>query len=618
MINKTINENLSDDYPTQVTVFLPQLNKTISASKSTTLLNILNTNKILIYAPCGGNGVCGKCKVLVHGDINELTNEEKKTLPENEIKTGIRLACKTYINTAAEVRLLDTALENHSKEKIKDILQYKTNSRITKKIIIPHKPTLENGLSTLECIIEDQDISKFHIDILQKISTIDISSPVTITLYNNLLLDIDTEDTLSKKYGVAIDLGTTTVACYLIDLNTGHQLAVQSMQNPQAGYGADVISRINYSMESAVNLKNLQNCIVDGISSLIKKTADTAGIEAQYIYECVLVGNTAMNHLFLGFNPKSLSQIPFNPVIKKAVYSSIQNTGLNSINKNAVVSFLPNIGGFVGSDTVGCIIAAELAVQIEKCRVLVDLGTNGEIVLSSPKGKYTCSTAAGPAFEGANISCGMQAFEGAVNSIKIADDISYTTISDKPALGICGSGLIDLIAELIKSELISTTGKIADPENIKNEKINRRIVSKGRIKHIILAHPEETAHNEEIIITQKDIREIQLAKAAIMAGINILLKIAGYKSTDIDEILLAGAFGNFINKENALAISLFPDISLNKVKSLGNAAGEGAKLYLCDRTFTEETVKNHLSEIAHIEISTHPDFQDEFVDNMYF
>ena len=325
-----------------------------------------------------------------------------------------------------------------------------------------------------------------------------------------------------------------------------------------------------------------------------------------------------MNHLFLGLNPKSLSQIPFNPVIKDSVHLDAENSGINTVNENAVITFLPNIGGFVGSDTLGCVIAGNLTGKSDKCRILIDLGTNGEIIFASPNGKYACSTAAGPAFEGANISCGMQAFEGAINTVTIDDDVIFTTIADKPAKGICGSGLIDLIAELHKNKLIGDTGKITDPEKVDNEKIKNRIVVQGRKKHIVLAYPNETAHNEEVIITQKDVREIQLAKAAIMAGIKILLNIAGYTTNDIDEILLAGAFGNFINKENALLISLFPNISLEKVKSLGNAAGEGAKLYLCSKTITKDKLNDYLTEIRHVEISTHPDFQNEFVDGMCF
>ena len=618
MINKTINDNLPDEFFTQVSLFLPQLNITLSSRRNVSILDILNKNSIAIYAPCGGKGVCAKCKIIVHGDINELTHEEKRTLPEEEIKAGIRLACKTHIKSAAEVRLLDTSLENHTKENIKDLLRYKPNSRISKKLIRPVEPTLENGLSILDCILKELKITLVNNNLLKKISNCDITSQVTATLHNNTLIDIDSDDTVNKKYGVAIDLGTTTVACYLIDLNSGRQLAVQSIQNPQAGYGADVISRIHYSIENDASLNNLNACIIEGINSLIKQTAKFAKINEKYIYECVLVGNTAMNHLFLGLNPKSLSQIPFNPVIKDSVHLDAENSGINTVNENAVITFLPNIGGFVGSDTLGCVIAGNLTGKSDKCRILIDLGTNGEIIFASPNGKYACSTAAGPAFEGANISCGMQAFEGAINTVTIDDDVIFTTIADKPAKGICGSGLIDLIAELHKNKLIGDTGKITDPEKVDNEKIKNRIVVQGRKKHIVLAYPNETAHNEEVIITQKDVREIQLAKAAIMAGIKILLNIAGYTTTDVDEILLAGAFGNFINKENALLISLFPNISLEKVKSLGNAAGEGAKLYLCSKTITKDKLNDYLTEIRHVEISTHPDFQNEFVDGMCF
>ncbi|MCF7791398.1 MAG: ASKHA domain-containing protein [Victivallales bacterium] len=619
MINKTINTNLPDEVSTSVSLFLPQLNQTIIARHEKTILEILNENNIAIYAPCGGQGICGKCRVIIHGDINPLSIAEKEILSADEIKQGIRLACETYIYSAAEVKLLSTSLRNHTKEVISSQSQYPSNSRISKQLINPEKPTLENSLSSTECITKKLNGKYFPFKIANKLSGINTLKPVTVTSYNNEIISIDNGDTTKYKYGVAIDIGTTTVACYLMDLNTGEQLSVQSIQNPQGGYGADVISRINYCLDFKTGTNTLTKCIRHALNKLIKFVADEAKIKKKYIYDCVIVGNTTMHHLFLGINPKTLSELPFNPVLRECISVQASDLGINTVNRNAKLTFLPNIGGFIGADTFGCVIEANLIEKFHECRILIDLGTNGEIILSSYKGIFACSTAAGPAFEGTNISCGMQAFDGAINSIRIDENITYKTIGGIPPTGICGSGLIDAVSELKKTGLLKKSGKLAEIEEIESEALRKRIISKGRRKkEIIIVPAEETKFNESITISQKDIREIQLAKAAIRAGINILLKSAGLNSDEIYEILLAGAFGNFISEKNALNISLFPEIDISNIISLGNAAGGGAKIFLCDKHYTKEKVNADFKKIKHIELSTHPDFQNEFVDNMFF
>ncbi len=605
----------------QITVNIPKSKRKIISTNTISLLEILNRNEIMTYAPCGGKGVCGKCKIEVKGDLSNISNEEKEFLTKDEIKNNIRLACKTYVNSEATVELIENSTENKSKEKIKNYKHYKTNSRIIKKLIVPKLPSLKHSLSVTECILEKNQSREVEIGIsvLQKISSsVDYNKELTATFYDNELIDVKNSNSTGNKYGVAIDIGTTTLACYLIDLNTGSQLAVQSLQNPQTGYGADVISRINYCIENKDGLKTLCEAIRNALNSIIHSICKQANIDSNYIYECILVGNTAMNHLFLGLNVKSLSVLPFNPVIKKLVTLNAKELDINQINPNGKVTFLPNIGGFVGSDTIGGMIAADLVKSNDNI-VIIDLGTNGEIIVSTSKTKLACSTAAGPAFEGARIKFGMQAFNGAINSVGFDDhDIYYTTINNHKPRGICGSGLIDIISIFIKTGIIDSTGKIIEPKDVPNENLRDRIIKDGRKKEVILAYKNETENNIPISITQKDIREIQLAKSAVKSGINILLKTAGITYRDVDKILLTGAFGNFISKTNAHKIGLFPKIPLEKVFSFGNAAGEGAKMILCDKDLIDSALKQYLYETKHIEISTHPDFQDEFIDGMSF
>ena len=605
----------------KIIIKILQLNKTLRSASTLSLLEILNREEVMTYAPCGGKGLCGKCKVKVSGDINSVTDEEKKCLSIEEIKSGIRLACKTYINSEAVVELIESNSANNSKENIKTVKHYKINSKISKTVIKPELSSLKHNFSIAEGIsnkLTDKEID-IDFDIFEQLAgTIDCSKELTVTLYGNKLIDIENGNTEKTKYGVAVDIGTTTIACYLIDLSTGNQVGVQSMQNPQAGYGADVISRLNYCIENKDGLKILSKAVKNAVNTVIKKASKKASIDKKNIYECILVGNTAMNHLFLELNPVSLSALPFNPVTKKMVTKNAQSANISSINPNAEVIFLPNIGGFVGSDIIGDMIAADLKNSTENV-LLIDLGTNGEIVLSTSKEKLACSTAAGPAFEGARIKNGMQAFSGAINTVGFnGEDIYFTTIDNQKPKGICGSGLIDIVNVFLNAGIISESGSIMDPENITNKKLSDRILVNNKMKEIIIAYENYTEDKTAITITQKDIREIQLSKSAVRSGINILLKLAGITYNEIDKVLLAGAFGNFISKENAQGIGLFPDIPLSKVVSIGNAAGEGAKMVLCNKNLIDKEIENYTSSTRHIELSTHPDFQNEFVDKMYF
>lgn len=601
-----------------IRINIPQLDKVIKTDQTQhSLLDLFNQEGILIYSPCGGQGTCGKCKVRISGNANDITDEEKNFLSDEEIHKGIRLACKTYVSGEVEVYLLEDNIKNDAKKRIETNKQYRVNSPLTKKITKLDMPTLENSYAMVDCIKNRLGKIKIDISLLKALSQkIAYSKEATFTLYDDELIDVEYKDTCNQKYGVAIDIGTTTVACYLVDLNKGIQMDVSSIQNPQAAYGADVISRINYTIEYEDGLKILSGKIQKAIDELIYTVAFQANVDTRYIYECVLVGNTTMYHLFWGIHPKSLSQLPFNAVTNEMIIKDAELVGLRNMNPRGKILFLPSIGGFVGSDTVGAMIGADMVHQPDNL-LLIDLGTNGEIVLATQNGRYACSTAAGPAFEGAKIKYGMQAFRGAINAVKIEEDLCYTTIEDDPARGICGSGLIDVISEFLRVGLIEENGKILDPECIENEKLARRIIKNVRSKEVVIAYEEETENHEAIVITQKDIRELQLAKGAIKAGINILLKVANLKFENIDKILLAGAFGNFINKESARRIGIFPNIPLDKIISLGNAAGEGAKRVLCDQGMIETQANVYATTTKHIEISTHPDFQQEFLEGMY-
>lgn len=578
-----------------------------SADHGKTIMELLKDQGYQYYAPCGGKGTCGKCKIKTVGKVSRLQPEELEFLTVEELSQGFRLACRTFADGQVTVHLPDREYDNSVKGRLGKQQRYSAMSILRQHKVTLEPPSQEDGYTIIDTIQKALGPVKFKINTIRDIANyVDYTKEAIFTLFDDEVLDFDYNEA-EHIYGVAVDIGTTTVACYLMNLTYGAQIEVASRQNPQFVLGADVISRIQHTLENENGLSELREKIIAGVNDLIDEVSRKANINKRYIYQCVLVGNTAMAHLFWGLNCNSLARLPFNAVTREMLTDNAESVGLTNMNANGKVIFLPGIGGFVGADTIGGMLATRLVERSDNA-ILLDLGTNGEIVLSAPQGRFACSTAAGPAFEGARIKHGMQAFSGAIKSVKITDDLTYTTIEGQKAIGICGSGLIDLVSELLEAGLINGNGKIADPAEVANKKLAGRIVKKGRNKEIVIT--------DDIVITQKDIRELQVAKGAVAAGIHILLKIAGLSVADIDNLFLAGAFGNYINKESAKRIGLLPDIDLNKVVSIGNAAGEGAKMALCDRE-TLHKAKYYSDSTHHIELSIHPDFQEEFIKGIY-
>ncbi len=398
-----------------------------------------------------------------------------------------------------------------------------------------------------------------------------------------------------RRYGAAVDIGTTSIVCFLMDLDSRQELSHASALNPQVQFGADVISRIEYSVENGPD--RLTGCVRETICGLLEETAASAGIKTSEIERAVFVGNTCMHHLFLGISPASLAAAPFEPMVKEAVTLKADELGLKTI-PGAEVTVLPNIAGFVGADTVGCMAAAEFDKR-EDLTLLIDIGTNGEIVLGRKDFSLACSTAAGPAFEGAKIECGMRAVEGAISHVSLENGkIKCSVIPERSvnqeASGLCGSGLLDAVAVLLKTGNIDETGKLCTEDDS----------SRFYLK-------------DEVYISQKDVREMQLAKGAIAAGIELLAKEAGVQVSDIETVLIAGAFGNYMDPESAFITGLIPKELYGRVQHIGNAAGEGAKKVLLDREELE-TASRLAKETKHIELAGSEDFQDVFVDNLGF
>ena len=595
--------------------------KTVTVEKGFTISEAAASAKIAIDSPCGREGRCGKCKVIVSAQNMESPNEaEDRFLSDEELSAGYRLACQTRILGDTTVTVPDDSRLDESK-----ILSAGTGQaielqpNISKIYVELSEQTLENQIADLTNLKRALKMPELAVDldVLRRLPTVlrESKFKVTLVLSGNRLIGIEKGDTTDKKFGMAVDIGTTTVVCTLLDLNTGSEVAVASALNTQAAHGADVISRINYSVENERGLDELGGIVNEVIQQLAEKACAEGNVNPDNVYEMTVVGNTTMSHLFLRLPVRNLALMPYVAAVSDPVELKASQLGLK-INPDANVYVLPNIAGFVGADTVGVVLASALH-ESDSIKLAIDIGTNGEVVLGSRERLLTCSCAAGPAFEGAMITHGMRAAPGAIEQVKLDSRPICKTIGDEDATGICGSGLIDIVAEMLNLGIVDYTGRMVpadDPGSHASAELKKFLgVSDEYGPHLVLSR----SNGREVVITQKDVRQVQLAKGAMMAGVNILINTLGIKPDDVSEVLLAGAFGNYIRKENAIRLGLLPSFPLEKVKFIGNAAAMGAKMALLSREAREDA--RRISENTdYVELATDPNFQNEFIEAMMF
>lgn len=418
-------------------------------------------------------------------------------------------------------------------------------------------------------------------------------------------------------YLMAFDIGTTTIVGYLLDGKTGREIGLASTMNPQHQFGADVIARSNYVLEKGG--QEMKAVVRKALNQLIGQACASAGVKREEILQVSIVGNTCMHHLFMGISPKSLVLAPYVPAVKEGMILPPEECGLQISAQGRVLLF-PNVAGFVGGDTVGCMLSVAFD-QLEDMTLMIDIGTNGELVMGNKKKMVTTSTAAGPAFEGAKIECGMRGARGAISHITVEEgQLKLEVIENVKPVGICGSGLIDGIAFMIRHGILDTYGSLCDPEDLTGEfekTLAWRLKEKDGKPVFVLVPGEETASGEDIYISQKDIREVQLAKGAIAAGIRIMAEKLSIQPEDIRQVYLAGAFGNYMDAENACEIGLIPYGLKDRITPIGNAAGEGAKLAVVNRGQYEYACEM-AKEAEFIELATENEFQDTFVDELEF
>ena len=597
--------------------------KRTEVERGSALRDAAETAGVELRMPCGGKGRCGKCKVVFERGAPPPTPTELDGITESELAQGYRLACQAQVLQDCAVYVPD-AVEAAKILTVGTARRVPLKPAITKRHVDVPRPSVDDLRSDLARILDSLGVApvRCRIDLhaLRQLGhdAREADFEITGVFSSEDLIAFEPGDTTAECYGVAFDIGTTTLAAYLLDLNTGDQLSVAAAVNPQARIGDDVISRISYTMQAPDGLEKLRSMVVGELNRLVGVLAVGAGISRDRIYEAAVVGNTCMLHLFLGIDPKHLAQAPYVPTVSQSLYFPADELGID-INEFGRVHFLPSIAGYVGADTVGMVLATAL-YEGNELTLAVDIGTNGEIVLGAKNGILACSTAAGPAFEGAHIKHGMRAALGAIDAVWFDDgDIAFSTVSGAKAAGICGSGLLDAIACLVQAGIIEPGGRIVDASEAPVEygHFQTRLRTGDRGNEFMLAPADETSIGGPIVITQRDVREVQLAKGAIAAGIQTLMERLGVRPGDIDRVVLAGAFGNYVRKESAIMAGMLPDVPLAKVHSVGNAAGEGAKLSLISLDMRKDA--DHIADfVEYIELTTDLGFHERFADALAF
>jgi len=605
----------------KVKIIFKPLNQEAEVECGTSLLKAAQIAGVSIPSECGGMGRCGKCKVVVQKGVTPLTPQEREYLTPEEIRRKIRLACQAIVKRPAVVSLLSlpSGKEHILEEGIRrsvafqpfikkyfldicanDLKQERPLDEIVTEFLVQqglNKPAIAfSSLKNLPVLFQNH------------------CKGITALVKDRQVLGFESGDTSRQFFGLAIDIGTTTVVGYLFDLCQGILVGVDSALNDQSSLGSDVVSRIEYALNTPEGLDRLQSMAADTINHIIENLCSAVGISSANIYGLVTVGNTAMHHLFLGISPQFLARYPYNPLTGHTL-SIPANTVRLKVSPMARVISLPLVSGFMGSDTVGVVMASGLhRSRIPK--MAIDIGTNGEIVLTDGSAMVACSCAAGPAFEGAQIQCGMRGVSGAIDQVEFSEnDFQCHVIDELPPKGICGSGLVDAVAAMRKAGLISENGRLLSKEQAPQTYYSR-LSTRENYGQFVLSPKGRSGGAEEVVITQKDIRELQLAKGAMMAGIKILMDTLGLQEEDIREVYLAGAFGNYLRADSATAIGLLPVFKNARVTQVGNAAGTGAKMSLLSTRALNQAARI-ARQIKYVDLGKAPDFQQKFMKGMF-
>jgi uncharacterized 2Fe-2S/4Fe-4S cluster protein (DUF4445 family) len=575
---------------------LPEGTK-VRARAGDVLADILVRAGIPLSLYCHQRGVCGKCAVrILSGPLPFPAALEAALLEGRGLGPDHRLACLYVIRS-------DVTVETLPGSRLEKIAVLDTglpsaafvDPAVKKLSVVLQKPSLYAPIAVADSLraqLRSPDLV-LTLAALSKLggAILGPSHPVAAVLYDDReVLDIEPDEPRREAFGLAIDLGTTTVAVELVDLQTGRIADRAAAVNAQNSYGADVVSRITFAFENPDNLRRLKGAAVQLINDLVGAMCRRSGVPRHRIYDAVVAGNSAMNHILCGIAVDSLALAPFHAVFSKLPPLAAAEIGF-ALHPQARVYISPNIKSFVGGDITAGLVASSFAAE-PGAGLFIDLGTNGEIVLKKGGEFAATSTAAGPAFEGMNISCGMLAVPGAIHKAEWDNGFKCRTVDDLPPQGVCGTGLIDILAGALARGLLGRDGRIAGPE-----------------KRIRLT--------DRLALTQQDIRDVQLAVAAVRSGVRLMLREFRLTVADLDRVIVAGAFGSSLDIGNAVALGLLPDVPPEKIAFIGNASLAGARLLLLSRP-ARSVAETLAAKISHISLATRPDFQDEFVQALEF
>ena len=581
---------------------------------------------VILNQPCGGEGTCGKCRVEVLEHAPPPTEADRRHLSDQQLESGWRLACQLsvqgdiVVSVPQETRFFEQLVLTEGEG-----CKYPFEPYVRKVFTEVPAATVEDQRSDLDRVKDavGDGALKADLALIRALPGIlrESTDGVTIVLEGQEIQHIESGNTVEDMWGVAFDIGTTTIVGSLMNLagppgSSSHAVAART--NPQVHFGDDVVSRISYVEKNRDGLDKLRKRLLACLNEIIIELCEAVDTDPEFIYEVTAVGNTTMSHIFLGIDPSPIAHAPYVAVVREAVDVKAREVGMD-VNRNANLHMLPNIAGFVGSDTVALILASGMAKE-DGVRLAIDIGTNGEVVLGNRERLLACSCAAGPAFEGARIRYGMRATEGAISKVIINDEIEVAVIGGGRATGICGSGLIDAVAALLDAGVIDETGRILNAEEASPdlpEALRESLTSFENQPAVILVSARESKTGEPVLLTQRDVREVQLAKAAVQAGIQVLLDEFGIQAGDIAQVLLAGGFGNFIRRSNAKRIGLLPQVSNDHIEFLGNAASTGSKTALACASCREEAERLSRST-EYVELATRTDFQLYFSEGMIF
>jgi uncharacterized 2Fe-2S/4Fe-4S cluster protein (DUF4445 family) len=611
---------LADDGAQRVRLrFLPD-GAEVRVPSGTPIFDAASWNGIAIDSTCGGHGTCKKCKVRVIAGEVPVGAIDPRAFTGEQLRDGWRLACRA--SARADLVVEVPPLQTRPKAALVGVGRHVIlRPSVQKRHLVLDEPSMEDQRSDLQRVLDGiEDLEpQASLELIRALGGAlrAASFDVTAVVCDEELIDVEPGDTTARRFAISFDLGTTTVVATLLDLDSGQPAAVRSMLNRQQPYGADVITRISATMMDDRALAALRERAHETLAELTVEVCEEAGVAPREVYEITVCGNVTMMHLALGIDPEPLSMAPF--VVSTHNFPSVRASEFGvAVHPRAPAFVFPSLGAYVGGDIVAGMLATGLT-RDRRLRLFIDVGTNSEIALGSNERVLATAAPAGPAFEAAQIRCGMRAAEGAIEGLKIdGDALQLDVIGDAEAIGMCGSGLVDAVAELVHSGLLDHSGRfIPDHDALEHHPGLATRLTKIGEERVFVLHWRGDDPQESVFLSQRDVRELQFAKASIATGWSILLRELGVEAGEITQVLLAGSFGAYLSPLSAVRIGLVPKLALPRIVSAGNVAGEGAKIAALSLRERAEA-RSILDETEYVELSGRSDFNDLFIDQLAF